>query len=104
MMKSIKAILKSDRERYTVPKRVQDLIPVKKVWQNGIFQVGNGKYCQTYRFSDINYLVASREDQEKMLLSYSALLNSLDSGFFGCSRTGSCAGYKTHEHQQTRNE
>ena len=80
MMKSIKTILKSDRERYSVPKRVQDLIPVRRIWPDGIFQIGNNKYCQSFRFSDINYLVASREDQEKMLLSYSALLNSLDSG------------------------
>ena len=80
MMKSIKSILKSDRERYSVPRRVQDLIPIKRIWPNGIFLVGNNKYCQTFRFTDINYLVASREDQEKMFLSYSGLLNSLDSG------------------------
>ena len=80
MMKSIRSILKSDRERYSVPRRVQDLIPIKRIWPNGIFLVGNNKYCQTFRFTDINYLVASREDQEKMFLSYSGLLNSLDSG------------------------
>ena len=33
-----------------------------------------------YRFTDINYLVASREDKESMFLTYSELLNSLDSG------------------------
>ena len=33
-----------------------------------------------YRFTDINYLVASREDKETMFLAYSELLNSLDSG------------------------
>ena len=80
MMKSIKSILKSDKERYSVPSRVQDLIPIKRIWPNGIFMVGNNKFCQTFRFTDINYLVASREDKEKMFLSYSALLNSLDSG------------------------
>ena len=66
MMKSIKAILRSDKERYTVPRRVQDLIPIKRIWPNGIFLVGNNKFCQTFRFTDINYLVASREDQEKI--------------------------------------
>lgn len=80
MMKSIKSILKSDKERYTIPSRVQDLIPIKRIWPNGIFMVGNNKFCQTFHFTDINYLVASREDKEKMFLSYSALLNSLDSG------------------------
>ena len=38
------------------------------------------KFSKTYRFSDINYLVASREDKESMFLTYSELLNSLDSG------------------------
>ncbi len=33
-----------------------------------------------YRFTDINYAVASREDKEAMFLEYSELLNSLDSG------------------------
>ena len=39
-----------------------------------------GKFAKTYRFTDINYLVASREDKESMFLTYSELLNSLDSG------------------------
>ena len=39
-----------------------------------------GKFSKTYKFTDINYLVASREDKESMFLTYSELLNSLDSG------------------------
>ena len=38
------------------------------------------KYSKTYKFTDINYAVASREDKEAMFLEYSELLNSLDSG------------------------
>ena len=33
-----------------------------------------------FKFEDINYAVASREDKETMFLEYSELLNSLDSG------------------------
>ena len=33
-----------------------------------------------FKFEDINYAVASREDKEAMFLEYSELLNSLDSG------------------------
>ncbi len=79
MMKSLERILKQDKERYQVPKKVQDLIPIRRIWNDGIFLVGN-KYAKTYKFSDINYLVASREDKERMFLLYSELLNSLDSG------------------------
>lgn len=38
------------------------------------------QFSKTYKFSDINYAVASREDKEAMFLEYSELLNSLDSG------------------------
>ena len=78
MIKSIKAIMRQDREQYRVPRRVQDVIPIQAVWPDGIFKVGN-KFSKTYRFTDINYMVASREDKEGMFLTYSELLNSLDS-------------------------
>ena len=79
MMKSIKTMLREDKERYTVPRRVQDVIPVRRIWNDGIFMVG-GRFAKTYQFTDINYLVASREDKESMFLIYSELLNSLDAG------------------------
>ena len=79
MMKSIKTIMQQDRERYRIPRRVHDVIPINCIWNDGIFKVGN-KFSKTYRFTDINYLVASREDKESMFLTYSELLNSLDSG------------------------
>ena len=79
MIKSIRTIMKQDKERYKVPRKVQDVIPIRRIWPDGIFQVGN-KFTKMYRFTDINYLVASREDKESMFLTYSELLNSLDSG------------------------
>ena len=79
MIKTIKTMSKQEKERYTVPRKVQDVIPVRRIWQDGIFLTGN-KFSKSYRFSDINYLVASREDKESMFLIYSELLNSLDSG------------------------
>lgn len=79
MIKTLKNLLKQDKERYTVPRKVQDVIPVRRIWKDGIFLTG-GKFAKTYKFTDINYLVASREDKESMFLTYSELLNSLDSG------------------------
>ena len=79
MMKSIRTLLKQAKERYKVPRRVQDVIPIRRIWQDGIF-MSSGKFAKTWKFSDINYLVASREDKESMFLTYSELLNSLDSG------------------------
>ena len=63
-----------------MPRSVQDLIPVRTVYPDGIFEVAQGKYSRSYRFDDINYAVASGPDKESMFLKYSEILNSLDSG------------------------
>lgn len=79
MMKTLKQAFTQDKERYRVPRKVQDVIPIRRIWEDGIFQVGN-RFAKTYKFSDINYLVASPEDKKSMFLTYSELLNSFDSG------------------------
>lgn len=78
MLKSVRSILKKEQEPYRIPRRVQDTIPVQRIWKDGVFQVGNG-FSKTFRFTDINYLVASMEDKERMFRLYSELLNGLDS-------------------------
>jgi len=79
MIKTLQKIMKQDKERFVVPKGVQQAIPIRAIWPDGIFQVGN-KFSRTFRFEDINYAVASKEDKEAMFLSYSELLNFFDSG------------------------
>lgn len=80
MIKTMKMLFKQDKEKFVVLKGVQDIIPVKAIYSDGIFQVGKNKYAKTYKFEDINYAVASRDDQQGMFLEYCQLLNSLDSG------------------------
>lgn len=80
-MKAIKQVMKKDQEPYRVPKRVQDVIPIKCMWSDGIFLVGT-RYSKTFKFTDINYMVASQDAQKKLFLSYAALINNLD-----CSAT-----------------
>ena len=80
MIKTISTMLKQDKEKFVVPKGVQDVIPIKVIYDDGIFKVGKDKYSKTFKFTDINYAVASREDKEAMFLEYSELLNSFDSG------------------------
>lgn len=71
MIKTLRNLLKQDKERFVVPRGVQDVIPIKAIYDDGIFQVGRDKFSKTYKFSDINYAVASREDKEAMFLEYS---------------------------------
>lgn len=79
-MKIIKDLFKRDKEKFIVPKSVQDIVPIKTIWNDGIFEVQKNKYTKCYRFVDINYAVASHEDKESMFLDYSDVLNSLDNG------------------------
>jgi len=79
MIKSLNTMLKLDKEKYEVPKSVQDMIPIRRIWPDGIFQVGN-KFSKSIRFSDINYAIASKADKTEMFLDYSELLNALDTG------------------------
>lgn len=58
MIKSVQSTKKLEKEKYRVPRKVQDIIPAKRIWEDGIFKVGN-MFTKTFRFSDINYLIAS---------------------------------------------
>ena len=78
MIKALSRILKQDRERMNIPRSVQQVIPVKRIWLDGIWLVGN-KYSKCWRFTDINYAIASKDDKTSMFLDYSELLNALDS-------------------------
>lgn len=61
-----------------MPKSVQDTIPIDTVYKDGIFRMGN-RYSKCYRFLDINYSIASKEEKMDLFLNYGELLNSLDS-------------------------
>lgn len=80
MIKTLNNIFRQDREKFVVPKSVQQAIPIQTVWNDGIFKVGRNKFSRSYRFPDINYAVAGKEDKEIMFLDYSDLLNAFDSG------------------------
>ena len=71
-------LFKKDKEKYIIPKGVQDVIPVKRIWRDGVFLVGKNKYSKTFKFTDINYIVASEEDKEAMFLDYMQILNSFE--------------------------
>ena len=78
MNKIIRRLKRRESDTYFLPQKVQDIIPIKTVWEDGIFEVGR-KFSRTTRFTDVNYLVASEEDKESMMLRYCEFLNGLDS-------------------------
>ena len=79
-MRLFKGIRNSEHEKYVIPKGAQDVIPIQRMFEDGIFLIGNNKYSKSFKFTDINYAVASKEDKESMFLKYSEVLNSFDVG------------------------
>ena len=47
----------AERDAFSVPRSVQKSIPIKRIYQDGVFQV-SGKFSKTWRFFDVNYAVA----------------------------------------------
>ncbi len=76
MIKALTAANKSERDRFTIPRSVQQSIPIKRVYEDGIWLVGR-KHSRTWRFTDVNYAAASEDDQRGIFLSYGGVLNSL---------------------------
>ena len=60
-----------------LPRSVQQTIPIRRVYGNAIWQLCTGEYSKSWSFSDINYAVASTEDQTAILDSWGRVLNSL---------------------------
>ncbi len=84
MLKSHEKIKKLKKERYKVPKSIQDLIPFDFLYKDGTFQKGMktkgfNMYSKTFLFSDVNFLNASDEECETFFLAYVDILNSFDS-------------------------
>lgn len=78
MLKTLKAILKRDKEKFSVPKKVQDTIPVEAIYPDGIFRHSGNKYSKSYQFSDINFAVLSEDEKEAVFYDYQEILNGFD--------------------------
>ena len=62
----------AERDAFSVPHSVQKSIPIKRIYQDGVFQV-SGKFSKTWRFFDVNYAVASPEKQRELFMTYSCI-------------------------------
>lgn len=79
-MKTLKTMIKREQERFIIPKSVQDVIPIKAVYKDGIFLLSNNNYSKTFKFSDINYHIASDEEKKELMQGYWSVINSFGAG------------------------
>lgn len=68
--------LSQDRMKKT---RSQDIIPIRQIYENGMFKHDGGRWSMTYDLKDIDYNSAGNDDRKKVYDSWKELLNSLDS-------------------------
>lgn len=79
-MKTLKTIIKREKEKFVIPKSVQDVIPIKAVYKDGIFLLSNNNYSKTFKFTDINYHIASDEEKKELMQGYWSVINSFGAG------------------------
>ena len=68
MTKTLAAARRQERVKFKVPRSVQDAIPIRRIWPDGIFQVGN-QYSKSWSFTDINYAIADKDDKWRCSLT-----------------------------------
>ena len=78
MIQKLKSILKRYREGYRIPRCVRDVIPIQKIWEDGIFRVGN-RYSKTFGFTDISYQSSGKDEKFDFLKMYADVINTMDS-------------------------
>lgn len=61
------------------PQTAQQTIPYKEMLRDGICKVREGYYTKTLSYEDINYAVASTDDQSTIFDGYCSFLNYFDS-------------------------
>ena len=70
---------KSGKKKRRGPQSAQQTIPYVQMLKDGICKVREGFYTKTIEYEDINYSVASSEDQATIFDGYCAFLNYFDS-------------------------
>ena len=59
-----------------IPKSVQDSIPYQRVYKNGIIEIDDGVFSKSYLLNDVNFSIATQEEQENIFCRYGDLLNT----------------------------
>ena len=70
---------RSGKRKRRGPQSAQQTIPYREMLKDGICRVQDNYYTKTIEYEDINYAVASSDDQATIFDSYSGFLNYFDS-------------------------
>ena len=70
---------RSGKRKTPVPRTAQQTIPYREMHRDGVCCVREGYYTKTIEYEDINYSVASNDDQAAIFDGYCGFLNYFDS-------------------------
>lgn len=59
-------------------KTSKSIIPIKELYENGIFELNNSTFSSIIEFKNINYLLERQEDKESILEIYQNFINTVD--------------------------
>lgn len=71
----LKILAKIDK----LPKNIRDTVPFRGITQDGIIETTPGFYTKCYHLTDVNFQIATAEEQSVMYSQYMDFLNSFDS-------------------------
>lgn len=77
MLKKLKKKLEKNKDK-KVFETSQETLPYQRAYPCGIFKISKNRYSKVYKFKDINFQIATLENQKNMFLDYCEILNSLD--------------------------
>ena len=70
---------RSGKRKTNIPQTAQQTIPYREMLQDGVCRVREGFFTKTIEYEDINYSVASNDDQSAIFDGYCTFLNYFDS-------------------------
>ena len=69
---------KADKAMNPNPLSTLDVLEIKRISSNGIFEVGDGLYSKSYFLEDLNYVTLSYEEQLRCLFEWCKVILSFD--------------------------
>lgn len=70
---------KKNVSKIKIPRSVQESIPYRNMYLNGIVEIEEGLFSKIYYMGDVNFKIALSNKQESIFAAYGDLLNQFDS-------------------------
>lgn len=83
MLNTYKQFKRQEKNSLKIPKSVQDSIPIRQVFKDGIFKLTErigkeNQFSVTYKINDVNFDTCSPTEKQSKFLNWESVLNSFD--------------------------